>query len=401
MVSLQYPSGQQPELPERIGFKVTIAHVLTTAIIAIMAVGAYLTLEQALRVQRAAATTVALTERQLVLSERVSSLVAQYALGNIAVRSELGAAVGAFETTHWQLVSGDRSRGIASAVADPQLREIYFDGTAPLDAAATEFITRARRIAAMSPQNPLLGAQTAPIFAAAEQSLPEGLENAQRARGQQSEQSLNRLRSAAAAACVVVLLALLASTIVVFRTMAQHILSLTLCGLELGRLATVDPLTGMLNRRTFQTRGAIEIQKARRHQRPLSLLRIDADQLGLVEDTYGPEGSETLLRALTASIFDGTRVSDLVARVDAERFAILLPETDCDGAELLAERLRRKINELKVSIDNKLVPCTISVGVAAAEKDDVFLWPTFKRADEAVYEAKLRGCNRVVVANTA
>ena len=125
---------------------------------------------------------------------------------------------------------------------------------------------------------------------------------------------------------------------------------------------------------------------------------IDADQLPAIEATYGTGGGELVLKSLTSSFCDGTRVSDLIARVDAERFAILLPETSSEGAELLAERLRQKIGALKVKIDDQRVACTISVGVAAAEKDASFLWSTFKRADEALHEAKMRGRNRVFVA---
>jgi diguanylate cyclase (GGDEF)-like protein len=183
--------------------------------------------------------------------------------------------------------------------------------------------------------------------------------------------------------------------------MARSIARLTHDALELARVATTDPLTGMLNRHSFQARGAIEIQKARRYGRPLSMLMIDADQLPAIEGAHGLTGGQTVLKALTSSFFAGTRVSDLLARVDAEQFAILLPETDGAGAEILAERLRTKIGNLSVLIGDKFVSSTLSIGVAVAEKDASFLWPTFKRADEALYEAKIRGRNRVVVATAA
>jgi diguanylate cyclase (GGDEF)-like protein len=253
----------------------------------------------------------------------------------------------------------------------------------------------------MSPHEVSMGAHTAPIFLAAQQPLLEDLDMAVRIRTNEANHQLTQLGYAGAGIVVSVLGALLAATLGVFRPMALQIIRLTRDAQELAQQATMDPATGMLNKRSFQARGAIEIQKARRYQRPLSLLRIDADQLGAIETTYGPDGGEMVLRALTSSFFDGTRVSDLVARVNVEQFAILLPETNAEGAELLAERLRRKICDLTVPIDGEMVGCTISVGVAAAEKDASFLWPTFKRADEAVYEAKARGRNRVVVATTA
>lgn len=402
MLSLQQPNVfGEAALPERIGRKVTIAHVVTLAIIAVMAFAGYLTLQRAIAVGRQTAQAIESTERQRMLSQRIASLTAQFALGNAGVRHELRAAIDDFEQTHWSLVAGNRDAGIPSAVSDPALKKLYFDGALPLDAGATEYVTQARRITTMSPQDPTLGAHTAPVFLAAQQPLLDDLDLAVRIRTNEANHQLTQLGYAGAGVIMGLLGALLAATLGVFRPMALQIIRLTRDAHELAQQTTIDPTTGMLNKRSFQARGAIEIQKARRYQRPLSLLRIDADQLNAIQTTYGADGGETVLRALTSSIFDGTRVSDLVARVDAEQFAILLPETNAQGAELLAERLRRKISDLSVPIDGEMVGCTISVGVAAAEKDASFLWPTFKRADEAVYEAKVRGRNQVVVATAA
>jgi diguanylate cyclase (GGDEF)-like protein len=402
MLTLETYRGSTPSiLPERIGSKVTAAHVITLALMALLTFGAYASLLHALSVQRAATNATAITSRQLMLSQRIASLTAQYALGNGGIRADLRAAITDFERIQWSLVAGDQKLGIVSAVIDPQLKRIYFDGPAPLDAAAIQFVSRARRIAGMSPQSAALGAQTAPLFGAAQQPLVDGIDAAQQVRQAHVERDDAILRELGLGTVLSMLLALLAATLTVFRPMAQQIVRLTNLAHDLAAQATTDPITGMLNKRSFQARAAIEIQKARRYQRPLALLRIDADQLQAIEDTYGRDGGDSVLRALTSSFFDGTRISDLLARVDDEQFAILLPETTAEGAELLAERLRRKINDLCVPIDDDLVSCTISVGVAAAEKDAAFLWPTFKRADQAVYEAKARGRNQVVVATSA
>ena len=395
------PSYRESALPERIGRRVTVAHVITLAIIAAMAFAAYFTLERAVGIQRQTALAVDLTDHQRMLSQRIASLVAQYTLGNPGVRHDLRLAIDGFERTHWNLVGGDRRAGMAAVMSDAPLKQLYFAGGSPLDAIATDYVTSARRIAARPVGDASLAAGIAPLFLAAEQPLLGDLDAAVRIRESRAEGELTTLRFAAAGFCGLILLSLLAATAAVFRPMALQIVRLTREAGDLAATATTDPLTGMLNKRSFQARGAVEIQKARRYQRPLSLLRIDADQFSAIEAAHGPGASERVLKALTSSIFDGTRVSDLVARVDAEQFAILLPETNAEGAELLAERLRRKISDLTVPIDDQFVSCTISVGVAAAEKDAAFLWPTFKRADEAVYEARARGRNRVVVATAA
>jgi diguanylate cyclase (GGDEF)-like protein len=403
MISIQqpHPGFGQPVLPERFGRKVTVTHAAAIAVIALMAFAAYLTLERAIVVQRAATTAITLTDRQRMLSQRIASLTAQYALGNIGVRHDLQATIGAFETTHWSLVTGDPKAGLPSAVRDPQLKAVYFEGGAPLDAAATEFVTRARRIASLAPQDPAFAANSAPLFSAAQAPLLDALDRALAIRHNEVNAQETMLRVVAAAICLLSLVALLGAALAVFRPMARRIIRLTREANELARQATLDPLTGLLNPRSFQDRGAIEIQKARRYQRPLSLLMIDADQLNMISSTHGPDSGATVLKALTSSFFEGTRISDLLARINEDQFAILLPETSCEGAEVLAERLRRKVSEIKLTIKDEFVSCTISIGVAAAEKNASFLWPTFQRADDALSEAKVRGRNRVVVAAAA
>ncbi len=402
MLSLRHATGSPGHaVPERMGPRLTRAHAATILVITVMAIGAYLLLDRVVRVQRASAAAIELTDRASMLAQRVAALTAQYELGNTAARPALLATVDRFEQTHWHAVAGDRSLDIASAVSDPALRAIYFTGSAPLDATATAFISRARHVAALSPHDPAFAAAAAPLFVAAQRPLLDALETAARTRRIRSEAEIAVLENVAGAGVLVVLVTLLGATLAVFRPMAARIVDLTREIEELTNTATTDPLTGTLNKRSFQARGAVEIQKARRYGRPLSLLMIDTDQYSAIEQTYGSDGGRTVLKALTSSLFDGTRISDLVARVNDEQFAILLPETSCEGAQLLAERLREKISALSVPIENNLISCTVSIGVAAAEKDASFLWPTFKRADDALFEAKTLGRNRVVVAQAA
>jgi diguanylate cyclase (GGDEF)-like protein len=397
MVRMQRSNDRQSVLPARFGRKITLWYAACVALIALLTATTLFMFDQTIATSAVESTVSASLDNERMLSQRVASLVGQYALGNVGVRGELRTAIDDFERTHWALI-GYHSGGVASAIADPALRAIYFDGSAPLDAAATAFTIHARRIAAMPAGDPALAAQSAPLFAQAQTPLLDALGRVQSVRESEATSRTAALHVGSVIAGAMLLVTLLVSSLVVFRPMARRIAELVATTEELLERATHDPLTGTLNKRSFQARGAIEIQKARRYQRPLSLLMIDADQLPAIEAAHGPDGGAELLRALTSSLFSGTRMSDLVARVEPEQFAILLPETTREGAELLAERLRRKICDMSVPIDDKVVSCTVSIGVAAAEKDASFLWPTFKRADEALYEAKMRGRNQVVVA---
>jgi diguanylate cyclase (GGDEF)-like protein len=351
---------------------------IALGIMAVMAAAGYFVLERAIAVGQTTATAVELSVQQELRSQRIASLSAQYALGNHRLRAELRAELDSFERTHRALVANN-SEGPA------------------LEAAAIAYLAQIQRTVATSPRDPSLAARTSSVLIA-ERPLLDALAATSRARRQRTVHEFAVLRDVGGTACVLVLTALLLSALTVFRPMAEAIAALEKNVAELTRVTTTDPLTGMLNKRSFQARGTIEVQKARRYQRPLSLLVIGADQLPAIEATFGPDGGKSVLQALTSSFCDATRISDLIARVDDEQFAILLPETSSQGAELLAERLRKKVGDLKVSIDDKPVACTISIGVAAAEKDATLLWSTFKRADEALYEAKMRGRNRVFVA---
>jgi diguanylate cyclase (GGDEF)-like protein len=370
--------SDEPKARERFGRNITLRQAVAVGVIAIMAATGYLALERAVAVQRSTAMAVELSQQQQLRSQRIAGLSAQYALGDHSLRRKLRLELDSFERAHRELVAAD-SNGSA------------------LETAAIAYLAQIQAIVASGPRDPSLAGRTASVLVT-ERTLLDALAATSQARERRATREFTVLGDVGRTACALVLGALLLSALIVFRPMARLIVTLEGEIGELTRIATTDPLTGTLNKRSFQARGAIEVQKARRHQRPLSLLVIGSDQLPAIEATFGPDGGKTVLRALSSSFCDGTRISDLIARVDDEQFAILLPETDSQGAELLAERLRKKIGDLKVRIDDKPVPCTISVGVAAAEKDATFLWSTFKRADEALYEAKMRGRNRVYVA---
>lgn len=166
---------------------------------------------------------------------------------------------------------------------------------------------------------------------------------------------------------------------------------------ELRRLATVDSLTGLANRRHFMELVESEAARARRYRRPLSLLVIDADHFKRINDTHGHPAGDEVLKAFAEVGRATLRRTDTLGRLGGEEFAVLLPETDLDGAQLLAERLRTRLARHTVRYDNRSIVFTISVGGATWSPDDGAVEPLFKRADDALYEAKRTGRNRVVM----
>ena len=167
-------------------------------------------------------------------------------------------------------------------------------------------------------------------------------------------------------------------------------------GLQL--LAATDGLTSVFNRRHFQTLATAEWQRFKRYGRPLSLLALDVDNFKTINDRFGHDGGDLVLKAIADDCSSVRRGTDIVARVGGEEFALLLPETNEANAVIVAERLRRLIESHSEILSGKDMKITVSIGVAGATLDMPNLDDMLKRADVALYEAKRSGRNQVVTA---
>ena len=167
---------------------------------------------------------------------------------------------------------------------------------------------------------------------------------------------------------------------------------------ELQRLATTDSLTGICNNRCFFENGEREIQRARRYERPLSVLMFDIDHFKRINDTYGHAAGDQVLVAITAACRTLLRDIDIFGRLGGEEFAILLPETDLAGGKATAERLRSAITGTRIETGGATPHVTISVGVSVLLPDDDSIEQVLKRADDAMYGAKRSGRNRTMIA---
>jgi two-component system cell cycle response regulator len=162
-------------------------------------------------------------------------------------------------------------------------------------------------------------------------------------------------------------------------------------------LSITDPLTGLHNRRYMEGHLRTLVKEAVQSGRPLSLLLADIDFFKAVNDTYGHDGGDAVLREFAARFRRNTRGIDLACRMGGEEFVIIMPETDLNSAFNVAERLRRCIAAEPFQINAETrARITASVGVAALESTADTHETLFKRADRALYAAKRDGRNRVV-----
>lgn len=179
----------------------------------------------------------------------------------------------------------------------------------------------------------------------------------------------------------------------------QLALSLKESNDKLRKLAFRDDLTGLYNHRYFQEIFETEIQRATRYSHPVSLLLLDIDFFKQVNDTYGHPAGDDVLRQVSQTMVKLVRHCDIVARYGGEEFAIVLPETGRSGAKVLAQRIRRGIEQLQITINGKQIGVTVSVGVSNSDTEGVehTRAALIDRADQAMYVAKRNGRNRVEV----
>jgi len=165
---------------------------------------------------------------------------------------------------------------------------------------------------------------------------------------------------------------------------------------DLGMLATTDGLTALFNRRHFEELARAEWTRYQRYGRPLSLLLLDVDKFKSINDRFGHDAGDLVLKAVAFICKTTKRQTDVAARIGGEEFVLLLPETDEAAAETAAERLRKAIQVHTRSLPGGNLEVTVSIGVAGAGLAMSGFEVMLKRADEALYEAKRMGRNRVV-----
>ena len=169
---------------------------------------------------------------------------------------------------------------------------------------------------------------------------------------------------------------------------------------ELDRLALVDPLTDLPNRRSFFAQLAPWMALARRPGQPSSLVMLDFDQFKRVNDSYGHPAGDTVLRSVAEVCKRQLRDSDQMGRLVGVEFALLLPRTGIEEAMLVAERIRAAVAASPVKTERAMISMTASFGVTVIRPDDSTV-SLFKRADEALRAAKEGGRNKVVAAPVA
>src|SRR5437773_3262590 len=160
----------------------------------------------------------------------------------------------------------------------------------------------------------------------------------------------------------------------------------------MARLVTQDPLTNVLNAGAFVARLGQELDRNRRYPRPLALLYMDLDNFKVINDTHGHQTGDAVLRLVADSMRSSVRHADVVGRLGGDEFAVLMPETDAALADAAAKRLAESLR----TVFKGTPTVTASIGVVSCRVADANTDELLRRADQAMYEAKRAGKDRVV-----
>ena len=186
------------------------------------------------------------------------------------------------------------------------------------------------------------------------------------------------------------------------RRMVRAASALRVAKAELEQLARTDAVTGLLNRRAFHDELGVEFRRSQRYGRAFSLLMIDIDHFKLVNDTHGHQFGDFVLAEVSDVLQASLRESDIVARYGGEEFVVMLPETPEEDARGVAEKLRAAVASRAFARAGEGAAVTVSIGLCSLtgqrlESEDELV----RAADEALYEAKRAGRDRVIAAEAA
>ena len=162
--------------------------------------------------------------------------------------------------------------------------------------------------------------------------------------------------------------------------------------------ATIDRLTGVVNRQALLAALFAEVERASRYERPLCIAFVDIDHFKAVNDSYGHASGDIVLRGVAQTIAENLRASDLIGRYGGEEFMLILTETDVEEGAALSEKLRKLVERLQFSVEgNSALSVTISIGIVGGSGQKLRMDNLVRDADAAMYSAKSLGRNQTYI----
>lgn len=378
--------------------RLTLRYALVLGVVALLTLASYVFMENAIGTEVLGAKLLNLAGRQRMLCQRVETLtlriLRQEGHNRAAGLDELERVVQELGAGHDELVHGPPS-GLGLAPGNPALG-LLRENVQGSEELMHEFIDEAGglRAALAGGCGEAEAERRATILGLAGDALLVDLDGRMSKLQRLGEDTMQRLSALVMVLLGAALAGLLLTGLLVFRPMVAEVVRdrehLESLNRSLETQAGTDKLTGAYNRRTWDVEIRREFSKARRQEQRLCLVMTDLDHFKRVNDEFGHQRGDNVLKEFTSRMKQAVRASDTVYRLGGEEFAVLLPGTDIEKGRMTAEKLRLAVADQ--ALDGLAI--TASFGVAETDGDespDEF----FRRADQALYAAKAGGRNRV------
>lgn len=380
----------------------TAGYIAGLSLIAGMSVGAHYVAKKVISEQENSAKTVNLAGRQRMLSQRSALYLSKLSLNpaDLEIRGKLSSAIDLFEKSHVNLLGGEGDAVVVPGLSAAEAEKVYFNEPDNLDRMVKEYILNVRGFLSLPPEDLPYFDKVAETISLAEGVLLQKLDGAVKAYEVSADTKIADLAYIQTVTIYSVIAMILIEAVLIFRPLVNRVSDYSS---RLESLAKSDPLTGVANRRMFFECLNEEFMRAKRYERPLSLLILDLDHFKSVNDTYGHPAGDTVLKTVSKLISNNIRNQDLFGRVGGEEFCVLFPETDITNAKVVASKILGLLQSELISVGSghKLDKIVVTSSIGLAEIDhiaDEDADQLYKRADKALYEAKENGRNQVRVA---
>lgn len=379
--------------------RMTVTYIVSLSIIAFLSILVHFMLDKIIEEQSDSATIINISGQQRMLSQRVSLFTMEYlSSGNTSSKNDARNALEIMANNHGFLLSGHNNaiQKNAKSPLSPEMNDLYFSSDTGVDKQVSHFINLINQ-ALNQEQREVDSKRLSADFEfwqLARASLLNSLNKVVKQYETESLQKIEELRHAQEVVLLIIILTILIEAVFIFRPMVRKVESFAQ---RLQKEANHDHLTGLLNRRSFGILVDKTLALSKRHDYRLSLITYDIDHFKSVNDSYGHDVGDKAIKHISEILMQNTRKSDTVARFGGEEFVIMLPNTNKHDAHILANKIREKIEQSPLQVDKLILELTISGGVAECEKHDQSIEKTLKRSDDALYQAKNEGRNKVCV----
>jgi diguanylate cyclase (GGDEF)-like protein len=386
--------------------KLTRTYILALSLIALLTLGIFAAMHQVIMTQKDSARLINLSGSQRWLSQSASLLCAELVYNQdtnerALLRQDLLKTIELIRTNNQQLTQDNQ--------LSSQMKSMYFDQPLNLEARFERFTFEAITLA--NDPNNLLTSDN-PHYTYVLQNRVSFLKDLNEIVAQyqkESENKIEHLQLLDSASGAIILLTLVFLGLYIFRPLSNTLLNeriqLEQANQELALLSSMDGLTGIANRRQFDYFLSLQWSLASRKKERIALIMCDIDHFKAYNDHYGHlQGDECLKKVASALKKSVKRQGDLLARYGGEEFVVVLPNTDFDGAKKIAEDLRTNVEQLEIPhLFSPVRPVvTISLGVAILYPSSTALLESLiEAADQALYQAKQTGRNRIVFTREA